>query len=102
MAFEDDVRGLPARRDPSPIDYRPLATGSFINHLDLFVEHFAGETVDRHMHPKMLLPFHKETIRIKLLIGLMIGHGRLGNPAGDQIVTHATTLGNSRAHSTNA
>jgi hypothetical protein len=58
MAFEDDVRGLPARRGPSTINYRPLSTGSFINHLDLFLDDFAGETIDRHVHQVMMLTFH--------------------------------------------
>ena len=33
-----------------------------VHHFDLPIDHLAGKSVDRHMHPVVLLPFHDETI----------------------------------------
>ena len=35
----------------------------FVYDLDLFVDHFAGETVDRDVHPITLFPLNNESIR---------------------------------------
>ena len=51
-------------------------SGLFVYDLDLLVEHLAGETIDRHVHPVMLLPFHDETVLEALGIWLVVA--RLG------------------------
>jgi len=30
----------------------------FVYNLDLLIEHFTGQPIDRYMHPVMLFPFH--------------------------------------------
>ena len=37
-------------------------SGLLIHDLDLLVDHVAGEAIDRHVHPVMLLPFDYEVI----------------------------------------
>jgi len=34
-----------------------VKAASLVHHLDLFVDHLAGEAIDRHAHPVMLLGF---------------------------------------------
>ena len=48
----------------------------FVYDLDLLVNHLTGKTIDRHVHPVMLLPFHDETVLEALGIWLVVA--RLG------------------------
>ncbi len=41
-----------------------------VHDLDLLVEYLAGEPVDRHMDPVMLLPFHDEIVLQVVGVGL--------------------------------
>jgi len=43
----------------------------------MLTDYRSVKAIDGDVHSVMLFLFHKETIRIKLLIGLIVGHGRL-------------------------
>ena len=45
--------------------------------LKLLPDYRSVKAIDGDAKPIAFFPFHKETIRIKLLIGLIVGHGRL-------------------------
>ena len=47
-------------------------TGLLVYDLDLFVEHLTGETVNRDVHPVMLLAFNNEIILKAARIGLEV------------------------------
>ena len=50
-----------------------LAQSALLVHdLDLLVDHLAGETIDRHAHPVMLLPFDYEVILKTASISLKV------------------------------
>ena len=44
----------------------------FVNGFDRFIYYSAGEAIDRHMDPVMLLPFHHEIILQIVSIGLVV------------------------------
>ena len=51
---------------------------SLLNHfLKLLTDYRSVKAIDGDVKPVALFLFHKETIRIKLLIGLIVRHGRL-------------------------
>jgi len=45
--------------------------------LKLLTDYRSVKAIDGDVKPVALFLFHKETIRIKLLIGLIVRHGRL-------------------------
>ncbi len=40
----------------------PRQNSLLVYDLDLFIEYFAGEPIDRHVHPVMLFPFYDEIV----------------------------------------
>ena len=43
-----------------------------IYHFDLLIQYFAGEAIDRYVHPIMLLPFHDEIVSETSSIWLVV------------------------------
>jgi len=55
-----------------------LRASSLLKHfLKLLTDYRSVKAIDGDVKPVALFLFHKETIRIKLLIGLIVRHGRL-------------------------
>jgi hypothetical protein len=65
----DAKRLCPERAARLPAE-RILVSGLLVYHFDLLIDYLAGEAVDGHVHPVMLLPFHDEVVSKILRIWL--------------------------------